>query len=146
MPYSGHNEDDLEINKQDITINLDDVDISTLTSSIFQLGNNLNNYLMQVFKEAYDKGLRSGYVLGHEKGYKEGKTKGHNEGKKEGFLQGKHQGKQEIKEKYSQLIEEEYVPECSEPNPMSHNIQHQTVNQHGNTVAHGGYVALGFNN
>lgn len=105
----------------DITINIKDTDLTNLTSSIVQMGNNLNGYLMQVFKEAQDKGLRSGYVLGHQKGYDEGKEKGYEEGKKEGYYKGKQQGKLEFKEQYSQLfMEEEYEPQFnSDSNPPS---------------------------
>ena len=58
-----------EVKKMEITINVNDLDISQLTSDVMTLSTEIGNNLMHVFKEAYNKGLKSGYVLGHKEGF-----------------------------------------------------------------------------
>jgi len=79
--------------KMEITINPKDLDISQLTSSVMDLGTHLNTFLMQTFKDAYNKGLKSGYVLGHKQGFNVGKEEGFEIGKKEGSRKGRKEAK-----------------------------------------------------
>jgi hypothetical protein len=106
MSYNSTGEHDTNAVKIEMVINPQDYDLSQLTSSVLQIGTGVTTYLMQAFKDAHDKGLRSGYVLGHNQGFKEGKQNGFNEGKQEGTLKGKQEAKLEARKEYAKIMEQ----------------------------------------
>lgn len=106
--------------KVELTVNVSDMDISQLTSSVMTLGNNVNKYLLDVFREAYDNGLKSGYALGHQKGYDEGKEEGYTEGKNKGIREGRREGQIAIKQEFNKLTEMEQVDEEDEDSQYTH--------------------------
>jgi flagellar biosynthesis/type III secretory pathway protein FliH len=120
-----------EITKMEITINLKDLDLSQLTTSVMDLGNHMNGYLMQTFKDAYNKGLKSGYVLGHKEGFKEGKKKGFDVGKQEGIKKGKKEAKQEYLEMFKNIDEDESDSQYSYHEPVITNQLQQMQYRYG---------------
>lgn len=122
-----------DIKKMEITINVADLDISQLTSDVMLLSTEIGNNLMHVFKDAYNKGLKSGYVLGHKEGLDRGKEEGFQIGKQEGIRRGKLEGKKEYTEYMNSIDESEYY---SSPITMT-NINHQTSSdtQNSNQIA-----------
>jgi hypothetical protein len=120
-----------EVTKMEITINLKDLDLSQLTTSVMDLGNHMNGYLMQTFKDAYNKGLKSGYVLGHKEGFDEGKKEGFNVGKQEGVKKGKKEAKHEYLEMFKNIDEDDVEPQYSYNEPVIPNQLQQIQNRFG---------------
>lgn len=136
-----------ELKKMEITINVQDLDMSQLTTAVMDLGTNINGYLMQVFKDAHEKGLKSGYVLGYDEGIREGKEEGLKQGKMEGIKIGKIEGKHD----YLKLLREAECDDMNYEQPISlssynsdnegnhRNIFRHNMQQNINRLTHSGH-------
>ena len=111
-----HSEEKSDVTKMEITINVNDLDISQLTSDVMVLSNEIGTNLMHVFKDAYQKGLKSGYVLGHKEGLVKGKEEGFQVGKKEGIKKGKLEGKREYMQYMNEVDDNE---DCNYMTPIT---------------------------
>lgn len=121
-----------EVKKMEITINVNDLDISQLTSDVMLLSNDIGTHLMNVFKDAYHKGLKSGYVLGHKEGFDKGKDEGFQVGKQDGYKKGRFEGKQEYAKYMSEIDDDEtynYVTPITQPMVFKNNSQSHSHSQ-----------------
>lgn len=117
MSHNSNPNDESEITKMEITINVNDLDISQLTSDVMVLNNDIGNSLMHVFKMAHQKGLKSGYVLGYKEGLENGKEEGFQIGKKEGIRKGKLEGKTEYMQYMSNIDDND--EDCNYMTPIT---------------------------
>ena len=117
-----------ESKNMDIKINIHDLDMSQLTTAVMELGTNINTYLMQVFKEAHEKGLKSGYALGYDEGVRTGKEEGLHIGKSQGIKIGRIEGKHQ----YIKLLRDDDM-NYEEPISLSSYTDNEYDTEHTNT-------------